>query len=65
MCVFSWWRRCARNLWRGVHLAANISLGVILSVGILAAVTPVCYTPDIDCNFNSLPHLVLAAFDLL
>lgn len=64
MCLFSWWRRCARNLWKGVNIAVNISLGVILSVGIVATLTPDCYSPDIDCNLGYLPHLFLTVFDL-
>lgn len=59
MCVFSWWHYCAMSLWKGVKVTGFIPLCVLLPVGIVASMVPVCNSPDPDCNLWNI------AFDIL
>ncbi|XP_071317740.1 trichohyalin-like isoform X4 [Trachinotus anak] len=54
-----WWHRCAKALWKGVKVAGNITLCVLLSVCLVVYMVPDCISPDPDCSLWDI------AFDLL
>ncbi|XP_029307080.1 restin homolog [Cottoperca gobio] len=56
---------CLSGLWKGVKAVGHIAVCVLLTVGIIESMAPVCNSPDPDCNLWNMALDWLDPYDAL
>ncbi|CAK6969512.1 differentially expressed in FDCP 6 homolog isoform X1 [Scomber scombrus] len=58
-----WWSSCASGLWTGVKIAGLLTLGVAISVGVIAWMSPKCNCTDPDFEICMMALELLDRFE--